>query len=75
MTTQVRNQSIGEFALRGFTLKHPDDHVVELYHRGELVVRFSQTGATPESLQRCKALGRKALSASLKNSACRPLRG
>ena len=51
MTTQIQDRSIGEFARWGFTLGHPDDHVVELYHEGELMARFSQTGATPESLQ------------------------
>lgn len=43
---------LGAFAQRGFTLEHPDDHVVELIHEGELVARFSQSGATKESLQK-----------------------
>jgi hypothetical protein len=51
MTTQIQDRSIGKFARWGFTLGHPDDHIVELYHEGELLARFSQTGATPESLQ------------------------
>jgi len=51
MTTQMQNQSIGEFARWGFTLKHPDDHFVELYHQGELVARFSQAGVTRASLK------------------------
>ncbi|MBA7644068.1 hypothetical protein ES703_51805 [subsurface metagenome] len=51
MTTQAQTQGLGEFARWGFTLEHPDDHVVELQHQGELVARFSQTGATEQSLQ------------------------
>jgi len=51
MTTQAKIQGLGEFAHRGFTLKHPDDHVLELLHGGELVARFSQMGATEASLQ------------------------
>lgn len=51
MTTQAQTQGLGEFACRGFTLEHPDDHVLQLLHEGELVARFSQTGATEESLQ------------------------
>jgi hypothetical protein len=44
-------QALGEFAQQGFTLEHPDDHVVELHHEGEFVARFSQAGATPQRLQ------------------------
>ncbi len=51
MTTQAQIRGLGEFADRGFTLEHPDDHVVELLHEGELVARFSQTGAIEHSLQ------------------------
>ena len=51
MITQAQNRNIDKFARWGFTLKHPDDHVVELYHLGELVARFSQAGATPASLE------------------------
>ncbi len=52
MTTQAQIRGLGEFADRGFTLEHPDDHIVELRHQGDLIARFSQTGATQESLQR-----------------------
>ncbi|GAI76515.1 unnamed protein product [marine sediment metagenome] len=52
--TQI--QSLGEFAQRGFTLEHPDDHVVELHHQGELIARFSQLGAAPGGLQEKCAL-------------------
>lgn len=51
MTTQAQVQGLGEFARWGFTLEQTDDHVVELHHQGEFVARFSQSGATPESLQ------------------------
>jgi len=51
MTTQTQVQGLGLFARWGFTLVHPDDHILELLHEGELVARFSQTGATEESLQ------------------------
>lgn len=51
MTTQAQIQGLGEFAHRGFTLEHLDDHVVLLLHEGKLVARFSQTGATEASLQ------------------------
>lgn len=51
MTTEMQLQGLGEYARWGFTLAHPDDHVVELQHEGELVARFSQSGATEESLQ------------------------
>jgi hypothetical protein len=51
MQYATETQPLGEFARRGFTLKHPDSHVVELYHEDELIARFSQLGATKESLQ------------------------
>ncbi len=51
MTTQAQAQGLGQFARWGFTLEPPTDHVVELQHQGELVARFSQTGATKESIQ------------------------
>lgn len=51
MATSMQTQGLGEFACRSFILEHPDDHVVELLHKGELVARFSKIGATEESLQ------------------------
>jgi len=51
MTTKAQVQGLGDFAYRGFTLEHPDDHVLELLHEGERVATFSQTGATEGSLQ------------------------
>ena len=56
MTTRAQVQDLGEFGRWefgrwGFTLEDSDDHVLLLLHEGELVARFSQTGATEESLQ------------------------
>jgi len=51
MVTEVQRQGLGQFANFEFRLEHPDDHIVELHHQGKLVARFSQLGATPESLQ------------------------
>jgi len=51
MTIGTQAQDLGEFGRRGFTLEHPDDHVVVLMHEGEPVARFSQTGATGASLE------------------------
>ncbi|GAI07478.1 unnamed protein product [marine sediment metagenome] len=51
MTTQTQIQGLGEFAWQGFTLQHPDDHVVVLLHEGEVIASFSQLGATEASLQ------------------------
>ena len=51
MATSMQTLGLDKFARWGFTLKHPDDHVVELQHEGELVAHFSQTGATEQSLQ------------------------
>jgi hypothetical protein len=52
MTIQTQTQGLGEFLQEGFTLEHPNDHIVELRHQGGLVARFSQAGATEQSLQR-----------------------
>jgi len=51
MTTQSQAQGLGPFEQRGFTLEHPGNDVVDLHHEGEFVARFSQLGATEESLQ------------------------
>ncbi|MBA7468403.1 hypothetical protein ES707_03652 [subsurface metagenome] len=51
MTTETQRQGLGTFVNFEFTLKHPDDHILELLHEGELVARFSQAGATEHSLQ------------------------
>ena len=51
MATQAQAQGLDEFARWGFTLEPHGDHVVLLLHQGELVARFSQTGATDQSLQ------------------------
>ena len=51
MLTEAQCRGVGMFANQGFTLEHPDDHVVVLLHEGERVAVFSQTGATEESIQ------------------------
>jgi len=51
MATEVQVQGLGEFAHREFTLEHLGCEVVLLLHEGEFVARFSQIGATEESLQ------------------------
>ena len=51
MTTQAQIQGLGLFANFGFTLEHPDDHLLALKHQDERIAVFSQLGATPESLQ------------------------
>lgn len=51
MITKTEAEALGEFSRMGFTLVHPDDHIVELHHESQMVARFIQTGATPDSLQ------------------------
>ena len=51
MTTKVQIRGLGPFAQWGFTLEHPDDHILLLLHEGEVVATFSQLGATEGSLQ------------------------
>ncbi|MBA7668251.1 hypothetical protein ES703_76360 [subsurface metagenome] len=51
MTTKAQVQGLGQFDRWGFTLEHPDDHVLSLMHEGERIAIFSQLGATPESIQ------------------------
>jgi len=51
MTTQAQAQGLGQFTRCGFTLEHDGAMAVFLLHEGELIGRFSQTGATETSLQ------------------------
>ena len=51
MVTQAQIQGLGQFSHCGFTLEHPDDHVLFLMHKDEQISKFSQYGATSESLQ------------------------
>ena len=51
MVTEAQRQGLGTFVNFGFTLEHPDDHLILLLHDGEQVAIFSQTGATEGSLQ------------------------
>ncbi|MBA7659470.1 hypothetical protein ES703_67451 [subsurface metagenome] len=52
MTTEAQIQGLGQFAQWGFTLEHDGAIAVFLLHGGELIGRFSQTGATEECLQK-----------------------
>jgi len=36
----------------GFSLRESDDHIVELWYKGERVGRFSAAGVTSESLEK-----------------------
>ncbi len=51
MTTKAQIQGLDQFTNFGFTLEHLGCEVVLLRHQGESIARFSQTGATEESLQ------------------------
>ena len=51
MTTKVQIEGLGQFAHFGFTLELEGALTVVLLHEGKPVGRFSQTGATEESLQ------------------------
>ena len=51
MVTRAQIEGLGEFAHRGFTLEHLDDHILFLMHEGERIAVFSRTGATAASLQ------------------------
>ena len=35
----------------GFSLREPDDHIVELWYKGEWVGRFSSIGASPATIE------------------------
>ena len=47
----VLDDTLGVYRLREFRVVEVGDHIVGLYHQGEFVARFSQTGATSESIQ------------------------
>lgn len=42
LTKEARDQ--------GLTLNEPDDHILNLLYHGEVVARFSQTGAQVENI-------------------------
>lgn len=52
MTTGAQTQGLGTFANFGFTLQHDGAMALFLLHEGECIARYSQTGATEESLQK-----------------------
>jgi len=39
-----------EWEQQGISLTEPDDHVLELRLHGQIIARFSQTGATLENM-------------------------
>jgi len=51
MTTEAQRQGLGSFTEMGFMLEPHSDDIVLLLHENKVVARFSQTGATEESLQ------------------------
>jgi len=51
LTTEAERRGLGSFAGLGFTLDYDGDETLRLLHKGEFVARFSQRGATAESLQ------------------------
>lgn len=52
MVTRLQTEGLGEFSRMGFILEAQSDHLVELYHEGEVIATFSQTGATERGLQK-----------------------
>jgi len=49
--TEAQTQALGEYSRRGFTLDNDGSIALFLLHEGKPVARFSQVGATPQSLQ------------------------
>ncbi len=56
MATETQPTGLGKFTHWSFILEHDGAMTVFLLHEGELVGRFSQTGATEKSIQRECAL-------------------
>ena len=52
MTTQAHTHGVGEFNRHGFTVEHPDDHLLFLVYGGKRIAVFSQIGATEESIHK-----------------------
>ncbi len=46
METEAQRRGLGEYVRMGFTLEHDGATAVFLLHKGKLVGRFSQTGAS-----------------------------
>ncbi len=42
----IYNAALGDYQAKGFRLVEPDDHVLRLYYRDELVGVLSQTAAS-----------------------------
>ena len=48
---EKRESVLGEFVNYGFSIKEPDDHILELYHRDKRIAQFNQSAVTPEIIQ------------------------
>ena len=46
----LNNLITKEWRAQGLELKEEGDHILELRHHGEVIARFSQSGATPENI-------------------------
>ena len=51
LTKEATENILGEYANYGFTLKEPDDHILELYHGDKRIARLNQSTATPKIIQ------------------------
>ncbi len=51
ITKETTENILGEYANYGFTLKEPDDHILELYHGEKCIARLNQPTATPEIIR------------------------
>ncbi len=60
MTTNTKRQTelnevLGEYVDYGFSLKEPDDHVLELYFKDKRIAVYNQTKVTPDIIREgCK---------------------
>jgi len=52
MVTEAQRQGLGTFVNFEFTLEHDGAMAIFLLHEDQLVARFSQLGATEQSLQK-----------------------
>ena len=50
--TQTLNHILTPERVReGWSIREPDDHILELLYQGEVKARFSQSGVTTENLE------------------------
>ena len=53
MTAAIRKQEVAlsqERRQQGFSLNESDDHILELCYQGNVIARFSQTGAEVDNV-------------------------